>query len=185
MSNVPQFLALLQVRGMDVVYHRESGGTICPCVKNGYRDPEWHEDNFPGDPNPDLVGPPWNGLNPPICNEEGFHPAVGGTVTDITVKAFVMPVQSRGVQRTASEIPVELFLGEVKADDHIGIFPLVWSSTSLNFYEFDNTIGDDWVSFDGRKFFVVNTNKIPDPAGDVWHHWEVGLRLATTERPAK
>lgn len=165
MSQVPRFLSLLQVRGQLVIYHREEGGTPCPCRKRGYRDPVWHE-KFPG---------------APMCNEEGFLVA---NIIERSVRAFVQPVQSRGIQRQSSEIPIELFLGEVQADDHVGIFPIEWSGITLNFRDWDMA-GADFIAFDGRRYVAVNSNKIPDPAdGDVWHHWEVGLRLMTTARVA-
>lgn len=165
MSQVARFLARLSVSGQSVIYHRESGGTPCPCRKRGYRDPVWH------DANPSA----------PVCNEEGFLDPV---VIEVTVRAFVQPVQSRGIQRQSTEIPIELWLGEIQADDHIGIFPIEWAGTALNFRDWDMA-GSDYVLVDGRRYVSVNSNKIPDPSdGDVYHHWEVGLRLMTTSRVA-
>jgi hypothetical protein len=65
----------------------------------------------------------------------------------------------------------------IEADDHLGIFPITWGGTFLNFSDWSQS-GDDFIEYDGRRYFVVNANKIPDPGdGNPDHHWEVGLRL--------
>lgn len=163
MSNVPKFTSLLSVRGSDAVYHRESGGAPCPCrTPEGFRDLKWHRDN-PG---------------APLCNEQGL---LAVATAEVLVKAFVQPVQSGAVRRLTTEYVQQLF-GEVEMDDHLGIFPLVWSNVTLSFYDWSEA-GEDYVLYDGRRFTVVSANKIPDPSNGQPHHWEVGLRLMKTERP--
>jgi len=98
-----------------------------------------------------------------------------GSPTDITVKAFIQPIQSTRATRLATERLVELF-GEIQTDDHLGIFPIVWNSVALNFYDWGQA-GEDYVQYDGRKFQVVNANKMPHPEGMSDGHWEVALRL--------
>lgn len=164
MSNVQRFLTLLAANGQTATFHREMGGTACPCrTPEGYRSPAWHEDN------------PLE----PVCNEEGF---LSPTVQEVAVRAFIQPIQSSHATRLSDEAMVMMF-GEVQTDDHLGIFPLVWNSTALDFYDWGNA-GEDFILFDGRRFTVVNVNKIPDPSGGGFHHWEVALRLMRTERPA-
>jgi hypothetical protein len=67
--------------------------------------------------------------------------------------------------------------GEVQKDDHLGIFPVQWAGTTLNFDSWSSS-GEDWVGYRTKKFIVVNANLIPDPSdGNSHHHWEVGMRL--------
>jgi hypothetical protein len=164
MGNVTRFLNLLIVSGSDAVFHREEGGTPCPCqTPEGYRSPKWHIDHPLAE----------------VCNEAGILP---GTVTNIGVKAFVHPAQSAAVRRLTSEY-INAMFGEVQGDDHIGIFPITWSGTTLDFLNWSQA-GEDFVMYDSRRYLVVNANKIPDPAdGNENHHWEVGLRLMKTARP--
>src|SRR5688500_19351512 len=139
MSNVARFLALLSLNGSDVTYHREQGGTLCPCrTPEGYRDLKWHRDN-PG---------------APICNEEG---RLAGGITDAAIKGFVQGVQAGAVRRLTSDYAQQLF-GEVEMDDQLGIFPLVWNGVSLDFYDWSQT-GADFIIYDGRSFTVVSATK--------------------------
>ena len=165
MSNVPRFISLLSVHGSPAVFHREQGGTVCPCVSpEGYRSPQWHHANPAA----------------PVCNEQGLLSPV---VTNASVRAFVQPAQSAAVRRLTTEYVAELF-GEIQSDDHLGIFPIEWSGQLLDFENWDQT-GEDYIVYDGHRYLVVNANKIPDPAdGNPDHHWEVGLRLMKTERPS-
>jgi hypothetical protein len=73
--------------------------------------------------------------------------------------------------------------GDVQTDDHVGIFPLTSGGIALNFEQW-SAAGEDYILYRGRRFLVVNSNLIPDPADGEAHHWEVGLRLMTNERPS-
>lgn len=148
---------MLNTMGSNVLYHKEEGGTPCPCLTpEGFRDPAWHIAN-PG---------------APVCNEEGMLP---GTVTDVIVKATVQPVTG-GVRGRAAE-RISALMPDVQRDDHFGVFPVEWNGTTLAFRDFSDSSGDDYVIYDGRRFFVVASDKVPDIDGDPNHHWEVGLRL--------
>lgn len=166
MSTVPQFISLLTAHASDAIFHREDVTTMCPCVTpEGFRDPIWH-----------LQHP-----SEPDCNEAGMllDPS---EATNKAVKAFVHPVQSSAVRRLTSEQLVGMF-GEIQADDHVGIFPVEWDSTLLNFYDWGNS-GEDWIKYNDRFYQVVSVNLIPDPDdGSPWHHWEVGLRLISDRHP--
>lgn len=176
MPNVDRFIKLVNENGQDVFYHREDDGVPCPCLSpEGYRSVQWHIDNPPGDPNPDLDFPPWNGVNPPICNPEGMQEAVA---TEGIVKAFIQPVQSGATRRLTSDYAVQLF-GEVQMDDHLGIFPLQYGNIALSFQDWSQ-VGEDYIEYLGRRFTVVNANLIPDPDGGAPHHIEVGLRLVNS-----
>jgi len=110
----------------------------------------------------------------PICNEAGFLP--GTNVIHRQVKAFIQPIQSTRATRLQAE-QVLIMFGEIEADDHLGIFPCDWGGASLDFSNW-STSGEDWVEYVQRRFMVVNSNLIPDPAdGNPYHHYEVGLRL--------
>jgi hypothetical protein len=160
MSLVEQFKALVNTNGSPVVYHRDESLVPCPCrTPEGQRDPVWH----------------FLHLEEPVCNEAGFLPQPG-TTSEFTVKAFVQPIQSTRATRLSTEFIQQMF-GEVEADDHLGIFPIDWQGQFLNFYDWGES-QEDWITYDGRRFTVVNANKIPDPSdGNPNHHWEVGLRL--------
>lgn len=178
MSNVARFTKLVAVSGSPVVYHRESGGVDCPCLtEEGYRNRRWHLDNPEGVANPSLAFPPWNGVNPPVCNEEGKQ---AGTILNATVRAFVQPVQSGATRRLTTDYAVQLF-GEVQMDDHLGIFPLTFGGVTFDFQEWSQA-GEDYLIYNGRRFLVVNANLIPDPADGSPHHWETGLRLVKPGR---
>lgn len=162
MSNQARFQRLVNRNGSKVTYHRESGGTVCPCVTpEGFRSPKWHVDN------PDAV----------VCNEDGKLAAV---VTDIQCRAFVQPVQSSRSTRMNSEYITEMF-GQVMTDDHLGIFPLKAGSVDLDFRDWDQA-GSEYVTYDDQRFIVVASNKIPDPANGAPHHWEIALRLVKNVR---
>src|SRR6266498_5426663 len=114
MNNVARFEALLAVDGSIAIFHREEGGTFCPCrTPEGYRDPIWHKEN-------PLA---------PVCNEVGLLP---GLVTSVAVKAFIQPAQSAAVRRLTTEY-VNAMFGEIQGDDHLGIFPLEWGGVTLDF----------------------------------------------------
>jgi hypothetical protein len=163
LSNVAKFERLVGRDGSVVTYHRESGGTVCPCVSpEGYRSPAWH-----------LVHP----LSP-VCNEQG---RLNPVVIDAKVKAFVQPVQSGATRRLTGEYIDQMF-GEVQVDDHIGIFPLKFDGVTIDFQDWSRA-GEDYILYDGRRFTIVSVNKIPDPDGGLPHHTEAGLRLVKTARP--
>lgn len=163
-ATIPQLVSLLNQAGSNVIYHREQGGTPCPCrTPEGFRDPSWH-----------IANP-----LAPVCNEEGFLNVV---VTEFTVKAAVQPVATtRGLGRAAER--VESLFGEVQEDDHLGIFPVVWDGNTLDFANW-STAGEDYITYDGRRFMAISSDKLPDIDGDPNHHFEVGLRLVKTGRPA-
>ena len=158
MSVVANFISLVSRKGSLVIFHREDWEVPCPCrTPEGYRDPEWHAAN----------------PSAPQCNEQGM---LSGDTTNISVKAFVQPIQSTRATRLSSEYFIQLW-GEVQADDHLGIFPVNWQGQRLEFREWSQA-GEDYIEYNGRKFLVVNANMIPDPSdGNPEHHWEVGLRL--------
>lgn len=113
-----------------------------------------------------------------MCNENGMLAAVD----EFTVKASVQPVSAGGARRTRTSERVEaLFPDEIRSDDHIGIFPVTWQGHTLDFFDFGDT-GDDYILYDDRRFVVIAADKMPDTDGDPNHHWELGLRLVTTER---
>jgi len=159
-STVPQFQALLSAKASDVRYRKDSSLIPCPCrTPEGFRDPEWH-----------IANP-----TEPICNEAGFLADPNATV-DITVKAFMQPIQSTRATRLSTEQLIQMF-GDIQADDHLGIFPVEWAGKTLDFYEWGSS-AEDFVVYHGRRFTVVNANLIPDPDdGNPYHHWEVGARL--------
>ena len=99
---------------------------------------------------------------------------------DVIVKAFVQPIQSTRATRLSTEYIQEVF-GQVEADDHLGIFPITWNGVNLKFDMWSQS-GDDFIEYDGKRFFVINSNIIPDPGdGNPKHHFEVGLRLIRTD----
>jgi hypothetical protein len=157
-SLIPQFLALLSVRGSAAIFHRDDSTVTCPCLTpEGFRDPIWHA------------------LHPeePVCNEAGMLP---NEPVHVSVRAFVQPIQSTRATRLQTELLVEMF-GEIQADDHLGIFPVNWNGVELDFRDWGRA-GEDYIGYDGRFFTVVNVNAIPDPSdGNPRHHYEVGLRL--------
>jgi hypothetical protein len=159
MSTIPKFKSLLTLRGSDVRYRRQDSAVPCPCrTAEGFRDPEWHIEN-PGQP---------------FCDANGFL-AISG-VTDVTVKAFFQPIQSTRATRLSTEVLLQMF-GEIQADDHLGIFPYDWGTTTLNFRGWGPS-GEDFLEYATQRFTVVNANLIPDPEdGNPYHHWEVGCRL--------
>jgi hypothetical protein len=155
------FFTLMSEMGSDVTFHREEGGALCPCLSpEGFRSPAWHKTN-------PLA---------PMCNEEG---RLAPVVTEFMVKASVQPVRSS--QRRVGERALELF-GEVEQDDHIGIFPTTWNDKTIDFLDWSDS-GADFIVYNGRRFFAVAWDKLPDVDGDPDHHWEVGLRVLTSERP--
>lgn len=159
-ATIPQFFDMLTRMGTDVLYHREDGGTECPCrTFEGFRDPQWHVDN------PDA----------PVCNEQGF-------LTDpieFTVKASIQPFRRRGnipAQRADAN------LQDVRQDDKFGIFPVTWNGHTLDFSGFSEA-GEDYIIYDNCRYVPVSADKLPDIDGDPDHHWEISLRLVKTARP--
>lgn len=155
------FYELITQMGSPVTFHREDGGTSCPCrTPEGFRDPAWHRNN-------DTA---------PVCNEQGFL----STVTiDIQTRAVINPPRMRGNRGSDRS---NVLLGETQAGDRIGIFPTEWSGFALDFYDWSDA-GEDYIVFDGRRYVVVESAKVTDIDGDPNGHWEVGLRLVKSERP--
>lgn len=164
MSTVALFLATLTANGSDARYRRVDSMIPCPCLTpEGFRDPIWHSENS----------------TQPMCDENGMLPDPAATI-DVIVKAWVQPIQSTRATRLSSEY-IEQMFGQVQADDHLGIFPCLWSGNNLDFRNWSQS-GEDFIEYDGQRFLVVNANKIPDPdGGDPNHHWEVGLRLISDD----
>jgi hypothetical protein len=161
-QTVDQFISVLETMGSIVTYHRESGGDVCPCrTPEGFRDPAWHRDN------------PLE----PVCNEQGY---INPDVVSFTVQAAVQPVLARSFRRP-SEREEEL-LGDIQADDHLGIFPYQWGGNTLNFDNWSES-GSDYIIYDGHRYTVISFDLIPDIDGDPHHHFEVGLRRMKNERP--
>lgn len=153
-------IALFTSNGSTARFVRVDSTIPCPCrTPEGMRDPEWHDVNFAN----------------VVCNEQGMLPDPAHTV-DIITKAFIQPIQSTRATRLQGEYINEMF-GIVHADDHLGIFPVNWNGTRLEFDSWSQS-GEDFVEYNGQQFLVVNSNMIPDPVtGNPEHHWEVGLRL--------
>ena len=115
--------------------------------------------------------------SPVMCNEVGEIPQ--GPV-DIIVKAFVQPIQSTRATRLSTEYLQEVF-GNIEADDHLGIFPVNWAGQRLDFQNWGQH-GEDFIDYNGQRFFVINANMIPDPGdGNPEHHWELGLRMLRSD----
>lgn len=163
MPTVDQFNSLVLKHGSVVTFHRESGGTVCPCYSpEGYRNLKWHRDH------------PLE----PVCNEQG---RLNPTIVNLHGRAFVQPVQSGATRRLTTDY-AQLLFGEVEQDDHVGIFPLKFADEDLNFEQWDQS-GEDYIMYAGRRFMVVNVNRIPAPDTGLLHHYETGLRLIKLERP--
>lgn len=147
--------------GSDVTYHREEGGTPCPCrTPEGFRDPSWHRAH----------------PSEPVCNEQGFLTIP----VEFMFKGTVQPalsVYSRGSQR-ANDI-----FGDIQRDDKLGIFPCAWNGNTLDFRNWSEA-GEDFISYDGDRYTVVSVDKFADIDGVPDHHWEVALRLLTGVRPS-
>jgi hypothetical protein len=160
MSTIPAFIALLNQHGSDVHFHRSDSMIPCPCrTPEGYRDMSWH-----------IMNP-----EAPMCDENGML-SDPNALSDLIVKAFCQPIQSTRATRLNSEVIAAMF-GDIQADDHLGIFPVEWQGTTLNFRQWGMS-GEDYVEYANQRFTIVNSNLIPDPDdGNPWHHWETGLRL--------
>jgi hypothetical protein len=158
-ATVDQFLSVLQTMGTPVTYHRETGGTVCPCVSpEGYRSPSWHLLN-------DTA---------PVCNEAG---KLTPTIVNLSVLASIQPIRgTRFVERVTEMV------GEIQRDDQLGFFPVIWQSQRLEFRDWDDS-GAQYIVYDGQRYLAINADKLPDIDGDPDHHWEVALRLIKTERP--
>lgn len=160
MSTIAQLNSLLSTHASSVRYYRADSVVPCPCrTPEGFRDPEWH-----------VASP-----SEPVCNEDAVLPDLS-EIVDVIVKAFVQPIQSTRATRLSEEYLTQMF-GTILADDHLGIFPVVWEGTRMDFLDWPQS-GSSYVQYNGRKFLVVNANLIPDPSdGNPEHHWELGLRL--------
>lgn len=150
------FLNLINRRGVNVTYHKETDSLPCPCrTPEGYRDPEWHLNN----------------PSSPECNNNGY---LFNSVEFIT-RAIIIPASSGG--RKARDL-VQVF-GEIKTDDQIGAFPLSSGSNKLDFNSFTMT-GADYVVYHGHQFIVLGATLIPDPHDpSVIHHQECAMRRMT------
>lgn len=157
------FIALLNMHGGVVQFHRDDSVTICPCVTpEGFRDPEWH------DANPTA----------PVCDERGYLSDPSSS-TDLVIRGFVQPSQSTRATRMSPEYLEQMF-GEIQMGDHIGIFPTEWNGVTISLYDWSQS-GEDWVKFNDRYYFVVAANLHSSPdTGFPDHHWECGLRLIDT-----
>lgn len=164
MSSIASFLTLVNAHGSSVVFHRDDSTTLCPCLTpEEARDPEWH------------AAHPLE----PVCNEAGRLPN-SSEITNITVKAFVQPIQSTRATRLQTEF-IDRTFSEIHSDDHLGIFPVVWLGKRLEFQDWSQR-GEDYITYNGQRFMCVNANLIPDPDdGNPEHHWEVGLRLISDD----
>ncbi len=163
MNHQAQFINLVTAHGSMGVFHRESGGTDCLCISpEGYRSPEWHLDN----------------PSEPVCNEQG---KLGLTIINVAIKGFFQPVQSSRATRLSTEYVEQLF-GQLETDDYLLIAPLEWGGVTFNFNDWDQS-GEDYILYMNRRYFVVNTNLLPDPGDGSPHHHEIGLRLVKTGRP--
>jgi hypothetical protein len=89
-------------------------------------------------------------------------------------------VQSGATRRLTAEY-IESMFDEVQADDHIGIFPLKFGGTPLDFSNWDES-GEDYIIYNGNRYIVVSVNAVPAPDTGLLNHYEVGLRLVRTER---
>ena len=99
---------------------------------------------------------------------------------DVIVKAFVQPIQSTRATRLSTEYLQEVF-GTIEADDHLGIFPVVWAGQRLEFQNWSQS-GDDFIEYERQRYFVINANMIPDPGdGNPEHHWELGMRVIRSD----
>lgn len=160
--SVMWFKQTLEDMGSDVIFHREEGGTLCPCITaQGFRDPEWH-----------LAHP-----SDPVCNETGH---LAGTVTEFSFKASMQPAFFRGSTRFAER--QEELLGIVQEDDFIGILPVDWNGHVIDLEDW-SSVGEDYLLYDGRRFTVVSNDMMPDIDGNPRHHQEAGLRLIKADRP--
>lgn len=159
---VARFHNTLSIMGSDVTYHREEGGTACPCrTPEGFRSQDWHRDN----------------PTAPVCNEEGF---LAVTVTEFVFKGTVQPAimaYYRNAQR------VNALLGEVERDDRFGIFPVHWQGHTIDLDDW-SAAAEDYIIYDGDRYVVVSADKLADVDGVPDHHWECGLRLAKLGRPS-
>lgn len=146
---------LLERRGTNVLYHRELHTQECPCrTPEGFRDPAWHKAH----------------PTAPECNSAGYL----SDPVEATVKAFVQPVMA-GRRSIAMQSITEMF-GQVQTDDHIGVFPVEWAGTQL---EFDNwsQAGDEYIEYNTWRFVVVGWSAVPSPANaGIIHHYETALR---------
>lgn len=156
------FAAILNRMGSPVRYHRQDSTTPCPCrTAEGFRDPEWH-----------LKNP-----TAPKCDANGMLPDPS-TMTDIIVKASIQPVA--WVRTRISVELLQQMYGEIETDDHFGVFPTEWNGVQLNFQNWGRS-GEDFIEYDGRRFYCSNSNLLPDTDGNPRHHWECALKLINDE----
>jgi len=148
-----RFKQLVNVKGINVTYHKDDGTEVCPCLTpEGFRDPKWHIDN------PDAE----------VCNEQGYL----SNAVEFSVKAMVQPI--RGGRRNNR---IRELFADIEVDDQLGFFPYDWDGRRLDFDSWSQA-GEDWIEVDGTRYMVVGFHLIPDPAnGERDHHWELNLRL--------
>lgn len=159
-----QFDTVVGMHGSTMIFHRSDSVLPCPCrTPEGFRDMGWHAQH------PDE----------PVCNEQGMLEDIAKLI-HMEIKGWAQPVTSARGAKLPDESILTMF-GEVQADDHIGILPESWNGVPLEFYGWSRS-GEDYIIYNARKFFSVNANLIADPAtGNPRHHWEVGLRLISSE----
>lgn len=161
-ATIGKLNAALETMGSTMTFHREQGGTSCPCrTPEGFRDPAYHH------------------INPtePDCNEQGMLDAV---VNDFIFKGSIQGALTRQMRESQIDDRV---LASINADDKLGIFPCSWNGHTLDFTNWSEA-GEDYVLYDGHRYTIVAADKWPDVDGDPNHHWECGLRLLDGERPS-
>lgn len=156
-----RFHAVLSRMGSDILYHREEGGTPCPCLTpEGFRDPTWHVQN-PAEP---------------VCNEQGY-------LTEPVEFVFKGSIQPASTTYRRVSQRAEVLLGDVMVGDKFAVLPCEWGGNVIDLDDWSEA-GEDYLMYDSKRYTVVSFDKLADVDGDPSHHWEVGLRLLTAERPA-
>lgn len=104
-----------------------------------------------------------------------------GILEDRDIKGFVQPAFISTRSRS-NQLLMESF-GEIQADDHIGIFPIMYNNFEIDFSDWSNS-GTDWIEFNGMRFIAVAWNQLPAPDNtSVNHHWEIALRRVNEDEP--
>lgn len=151
--SISSFTNLVLTKGADVLYHREADKNPCPCrTPEGFRSPEFHR-AFP---------------NYPECNLAGYITSP----VELSIKGFVQPATGGGRQAAF----IRQMFADVKIDDYIGIFPIIWAGVPLDFSDW-SPAGDEYIEFLGMRFIVIGWSRVPDPFNtSAMHHWENSLR---------
>lgn len=145
---------IIATRGSMVTVHVEQNASVCPCrTPEGFRDPIWHKTN-------PLA---------PQCNAEAYIQSA----IEYNLMALVMPASSRGSINYLTQL-----FGEIKTNDHVGVFPvLINGEVNVDYSQWDRS-GSNYILYNGLKFFVAGWNLLPNPYNTkVMDHWELGLRL--------